>query len=132
FDVVSLEGRSAITGMGAVGNLERPIPLATFVEVVAECLGADGLRYSGSDDRAVARVAVCGGSGSGLIGHAVRAGADAFVTGDISYHRHFELLRPDGSAALALIDAGHYETERPVEEAVIRRLRSIHTDIDFV
>jgi putative NIF3 family GTP cyclohydrolase 1 type 2 len=118
--------------MGAIGNLATAMSLGVFVQHVAEQLQSPGLRYSGDDDKSVARVAVCGGAGAGLTGRARIEGADAFVTGDVSYHRHFESLRPDGTAALAIVDAGHYETERPVEEAIVRRMSPIHADVAFV
>lgn len=132
FDVIPLEGGSADTGMGAIGNLPQPMLLPDFINVVAESLGVAGLRYSGADDRTVERVAVCGGSGSGLIAKARSAGADAFVTGDVTYHRYFEPLQPDGTRIMALVDAGHYETERPVEAAIIDRMGSIHGDVAFI
>jgi dinuclear metal center YbgI/SA1388 family protein len=131
FDVMGLENQSMQSGMGVVGNLEAPLSLADFLQHVAERLLSPGIRYSGNEDKPVFRVAACGGSGSGLTGRALAVGADAFVTGDISYHRHFEPLMPDGTAALALVDAGHYETERPAEEAIIRRMSAEHSDVAF-
>ncbi|HPO41248.1 MAG TPA: Nif3-like dinuclear metal center hexameric protein, partial [Bacteroidales bacterium] len=50
---------------------------------------------------------VCGGSGSHLISSAARAGADAFITGDIKYHAYAEAPRE-----MLVVDIGHYESER--------------------
>ena len=55
----------------------------------------------------VSRVAVCGGSGAGLINAAVRAGADAFITGDIKYHSFTE-----APSSMLVADIGHYESEK--------------------
>jgi putative NIF3 family GTP cyclohydrolase 1 type 2 len=55
----------------------------------------------------VKRVAVCGGSGSSLLEHALAAGADAFVTADITYHRFF-----DTESKMMLCDIGHFESEQ--------------------
>ena len=52
-------------------------------------------------------MAVLGGSGSFAIDHAIKAGADAFLTADLKYHDFF---RPEGKLLLA--DIGHYESER--------------------
>jgi putative NIF3 family GTP cyclohydrolase 1 type 2 len=50
---------------------------------------------------------VCGGSGSDLISTAARAGANAFLTGDIKYHA---FRQAPGNMIVA--DIGHYESEK--------------------
>ena len=52
-------------------------------------------------------MAVCGGSGAFLTDKAVEQGADAFMTGEIGYHRFFGY---DGT--IKLIEAGHFESEQ--------------------
>jgi putative NIF3 family GTP cyclohydrolase 1 type 2 len=69
----------------------------------------------GEDAMSIQRVAVCGGSGSDLIRSARSAGADAFVTADVTYHKFFDVLDGAGHATMALIDPGHYETEAMTE-----------------
>jgi putative NIF3 family GTP cyclohydrolase 1 type 2 len=64
------------------------------------------LRHTALPAKKIHRVAVCGGAGSFLIGEALRAGADAFVTADLKYH---EFFAPEGKMLLA--DIGHYESE---------------------
>jgi putative NIF3 family GTP cyclohydrolase 1 type 2 len=59
----------------------------------------------------VRTIAVCGGSGSFLLGDAVGAGADVFLTADFKYHEFFEA---DGKIVIA--DIGHYETEQFTSE----------------
>ena len=109
------EQPNAQTGLGALGRLETPIPLSDFLQRVAERLQAGSLRYVGDLKSTVETVAVCGGSGSSFIGQALRAGADAYVTADVTYHRFFDVLDTDGRPRMALIDAGHYETEALTE-----------------
>lgn len=121
-DVSPVEGRATDQGYGVVGRLGAPEPLAAFLERVRTALGAGALRYVGDDRRPVARVAVCGGSGLSFLPDAVRAGADAYVTSDVTYHRWFEALDTDGAPRLALIDAGHYETEAVTERLIADRL----------
>ena len=72
------------------------------------------------DERIVSTVAVCGGSGAGLLNKAVFAGADVFVTGDIKYHEAQEALL----AGIAVIDAGHFATEQPVVSFVTEYLKN--------
>ena len=52
-------------------------------------------------------MAVCGGSGAFLIPNAIKQGADAFITGEIGYHRFFGY-----EDDLLLMEIGHYESEQ--------------------
>jgi hypothetical protein len=115
YDVYHVEQPSTQAGLGAVGRLGEPEPLKAFLHRVAERLDAGALRYVGDNAAMVETVAVCGGAGSSLVPQALAAGADALVTADVTYHTYFQPLAPDGTPRLALIDAGHYETERITE-----------------
>ena len=68
--------------------------------------GTPVIRYSGDPSCTVTTVAVFGGAGSSLIGEAVRAGAEAFITGDIKYHAFSE-----SRGKMLIADVGHYESE---------------------
>lgn len=119
YDVYPVEQKNTQAGLGAVGRLETPTPLPDFLERVATRLDAGSLRYVGHPDAMVERVAVCGGAGSDFVGKALRAGADAYVTADVTYHTFFDVLDHDGHPRMAFIDAGHYETEA-LTEALLR------------
>ncbi len=110
------------TGFGAIGSLPAPVPLQAFLGVVADRLGTPALRYAGDPEALVRRIAVCGGSGGSLIDEATARGADAFVTADIKYHDFFNTLDAQGRPRLALIDAGHYETEKGAERLLLEAL----------
>ncbi len=119
-------------GLGAIGVLEPPMPLPDFVQHVSTCLEAPGLRYVGDPDATVCRVAVCGGSGSSLIQEALAAGVDTYVTADIKYHQFFEVLDVRGTPRMALIDAGHYETEHHTEALLCTWLQDRFPQVRFV
>lgn len=118
YDVYPLENRSREFGMGVIGDLQRPVTLASFLHSVKKKLGVRVLRCCGDMNRRVSRIAVCGGSGSELIDEAKRMRADVFITADVRYHAFHEV-----GDDIALVDAGHYETEHPVVQAVVDRLR---------
>ena len=65
------------------------------------------IRHTGLLNKAVKKVAICGGSGSFLLTEAIRAGADAFVTSDFKYHQFF-----DADGKILIADIGHYESEQ--------------------
>lgn len=109
YDVYDLANESQDYGAGIIGDVSPPVTLRMFLSRIRRTLRVPALRYTGNLQHKVKRVAVCGGSGSDLLSVALREGADAFVTADVKYHAFGEA---DG--ALALIDAGHFETEVPV------------------
>jgi dinuclear metal center YbgI/SA1388 family protein len=116
YDVYPVVQPFSRTGMGAIGTLPEPASLREFLGRVRDVLHTAVIRYAGDPSALVRRVAVCGGSGGDLIGDALRAGADVFVTADLGYHRFFEGLGASGLPRMAIVDAGHYETEWHTEE----------------
>ena len=118
YDVYSLENLSADYGMGIIGQLPEAMTLSQFINHVKKALPTKGVRYSRGARNRIRRVAACGGSGSDLTEVAIREGADAFVTADVKYHGFH-----DASGRLVLVDAGHYETEHPVINTIVNRLR---------
>ena len=67
----------------------------------------DCIRHTALLGRPVARVAVCGGSGSFLLRDAIQAGADMLITADFKYHQFF-----DAEGKIVIADIGHYESEQ--------------------
>jgi putative NIF3 family GTP cyclohydrolase 1 type 2 len=63
-------------------------------------------------------VAVCGGSGSFLIGNAIKAGADIFISGDFKYHEFF-----DANEQIIIADIGHWESEQFTIELLMEVLQ---------
>lgn len=98
-------------GAGMVGFLPQPMPIYDFLSLVKARLGIPILRTSQfiiqNSKSKIHRVAVCGGSGSFLIGDAKSAGADIFLTGDLKYH---DFQQADDKMIIA--DIGHYESEQ--------------------
>jgi dinuclear metal center YbgI/SA1388 family protein len=105
-------------GMGAVGELAAPVTLIKFLKTVRQRLKAGSIRYTGQPGRIIRRVAVCGGSGSELLNEAIAAGADAFVTADVRYHTFH-----DSTGRIALVDAGHWETEHHILSTLAGMIR---------
>ena len=60
----------------------------------------------------VSRVAVVGGDGKDFVRDAIRAGADTFLSGRISYNVMVEAAE----MGINLIEAGHYFTEQPITD----------------
>lgn len=116
-DVEVLEQDSPGVGLGVVGNLPSPMPVSEFTAFVKERFGLDHVRISRTADMMVSRVAMCGGSGGSLIAKAKESGAQAYISGDISYHEFFV---PEG---FMIMDIGHYESEKYIVEILFSLIR---------
>jgi len=84
-----------------------PTTLAELTKFVQAKLNTVGIRYVGDPNRKIETVATCCGGGSDMLFAAYRAEADVLVTGDVKYHGA-QLATEFG---VAMIDAGHFETE---------------------
>ncbi|MCI3919714.1 Nif3-like dinuclear metal center hexameric protein [Paenibacillus sp. TRM 82003] len=104
YDLFRLELAGPAYGLGRVGKLPRPMTLQAFAEHAKQAFGVPSLRYVGDSGKSVQRVAVLGGSGRSYVKHALAAGADAFVTGDLDHHTAHDAW----AAGLALVDPGHH------------------------
>jgi len=119
YDVYELANEPITYGYGRVGNLKSETTLPEFAEIVRSALAPKYMKVEGDSSKPIRRVALCTGSGSGLWADAVKAGADVYVTGDTKHH---DILDAN-AAGLAIIDAGHFDTEAPGMRSLAERLR---------
>jgi dinuclear metal center YbgI/SA1388 family protein len=96
-------------GIVYLGELPRPTKLSEFSIAVKESLGAPMVRFVGDGNFSVSLVAVSGGSGSDYIIDAAKAGAQAFVTGEVKYHTALSAV----DYGIGIVEAGHFYTETP-------------------
>ena len=107
-DVAFLEPQpGGVGGSGVTGVLPESMSKADFLRLVANTFGVKALRHNDAPVETVRKVALCGGSGDFLIGKARRQGADAYLTGEIGYHRFF-----GDEPSLLLAELGHFESEQ--------------------
>lgn len=118
YDLYEVKTPPPGVGFGRVGNTPKPRKLRDYAEHWSDQLDCD-LRVSGDWNMTVNRVAVCGGSGGELIGVAKASGADVFITGDIKHHA----AHAAKALGLALVDAGHAETERLIVPELAKELQ---------
>lgn len=123
YDVYRLENRLPNLGLGRIGNLVNRLSLKDFALNVEQTLGVRGIRVYGDGQTEVERVAVCSGAGSSFYGDAKKHGADVLVTGDVKHHDALDAQCCD----IAIIDAGHFETERPGIRALAKSIEKVFT-----
>jgi len=100
-----------VGGSGVVGNLETPMASADFIAMLKDQFDVKCVMANELLQRDIHRVAVCGGAGAFLLGDAIKAGADAFVTGEMHYHEYF-----DHDQQIQICVIGHYESEQYTKE----------------
>ncbi len=117
YDIYDMANVSTLHGAGAIGLLPKTLPVEKFLRLLREKLHAPAIRYSGYGGKKIRRVAVCGGGGADLLPVAIERKTDAFVTGDVRFHKF-----QDADERILLVDAGHFETEQPIIPEIVRYL----------
>ncbi|TYP77991.1 Nif3-like dinuclear metal center hexameric protein [Paenibacillus methanolicus] len=103
YDLYPMDLKGRTFGLGRVGKLAESTTLGEFADRVKKAFDVPAVRTVGESGQAVRKVAVLGGSGARYVRHALFAGADVLVTGDIDYHTAHDAL----AAGLAIVDPGH-------------------------
>lgn len=94
-------------GMGRVGELLEPKTPTEFAQDCLKIFQLSGLRLiinPVDHERLIKRVAILGGSGQEFYQQALAAGADAYITGDVSYHFAHDMQ----ANHLVVVDPGHH------------------------
>lgn len=114
-------------GILRMGDTE-PVSMSDFANKVSSALG-DVVRIYGDREKMIKTVAVCGGSGGEYAACAFRAGADAYVTGEMRYHDSLNFAL-EGYATL---HAGHDATERiaikPLSDGLQNRVNELQYNL---
>ncbi|MFM1874566.1 MAG: hypothetical protein RL266_303 [Bacteroidota bacterium] len=117
FDVYGLENSWKEVGSGMIGELPTEMDALEFLKSLKTIMKTDCVRYTLPHKATVKNVAICGGSGSFLLGSAIAAKADVFITGDLKYHQFF-----DADNKIIIADIGHYESEQYTIELLAEKL----------
>jgi dinuclear metal center YbgI/SA1388 family protein len=104
--LTSLNNENQEVGSGMIGELAVAAEPLEFLKRLKINMNLKMVRHSNLIDEPVKKVAVCGGSGGFLLGNAIAAGAQVFITADFKYHEFF-----DAENQLIIADIGHYESE---------------------
>jgi dinuclear metal center YbgI/SA1388 family protein len=98
-------------GEGVIGRFAEPMAADDFLLLVKQRFDVECVMANELLRRPIATVALCGGAGDFLLPVAVKAGADAFLTGEMHYHQYFGY---EQRVQIAVI--GHYQSEQYTKE----------------
>ena len=98
-------------GEGVIGETDGKLVADDLVLMLKERFGVECVQCNQLLRRPIRKVALCGGAGSFLLDAAIQAGADAFVTGEMSYHEFF-----GHEQEVQICVVGHYQSEQFTSE----------------
>ncbi len=124
FDVYPLRAGSG-GGEGRIGDLPEPVQLGELVQRMKAKLRATAMQFVGDPAKPITRIGVACGAAGEFLKDAMKAGAEAFLTGEMRFH---DLLTAE-AAGIAIILPGHYASERPGVEDLASRLNSTFTGV---
>ncbi len=115
-------------GFGRYCELESPVQLKDMLERCKAVFHLSGVKYVGYPERLVRRVAINTGGGAGVLGRCYEQDMDLLITGDIKY----TVAREAYERGMAVIDAGHYDTEIIVMDFMEQYLSKQFPDLVLV
>jgi len=119
FDVIKLYDVETKFGLGRIGKLSKPHPLADIIQRIKKVSGAKAMGIVGPEKRTVRTAAVCAGSCGKIINSVIAAKCDLYVTGELKHH--YALAAQE--ANLTCICLSHTVSERFMLKKFAKRLR---------
>lgn len=117
---VICESESGQEGIGRYGNLRKEMTVRECCEEIKQAFSLENVKVFGDLNRKIKTAAISPGSGKSVIEHALQAGVDVLITGDIDHHEGIDAVAQN----LTVIDAGHYGVEHifiPYMEEYLKR-----------
>ena len=112
--VVNPQTSESVTGGdGVIGEFEEPLAADDLILLLKKKFDAECVQTNELLRREIRTIALCGGSGSFLLQDAIAAGADTFMTGEMSYHEFF-----GHEQEIQICVIGHYQSEQFTTEVL--------------
>lgn len=119
-----IENKNQDIGAGMIGDLKEDVDAQSFLLMLKEKMNLKMLKHTAISGKKIKKVAVCGGSGSFLLGKAKQAKADVYISADFKYHEYFE-----SENNIIIADIGHYESEVFTKDLIYEFLNKKFTNI---
>ncbi|HLR03865.1 MAG TPA: Nif3-like dinuclear metal center hexameric protein [Virgibacillus sp.] len=113
YDIYLLANKGDAYGLGRIGILQDPMTPQAFADHVKNSLNVPWVRMTRGHKDNIKTVAVLGGSGEGYFKAALNKGADAYITGDVTFH----IAQDADELGLSIVDPGHH-VEKVMKQGV--------------
>ncbi len=123
---VEISGENPL-GFGAVCETDREYTPSEMALKLRDALGCTNLKYNNTE-MPLKKLAVCTGSGGGMIERAFHMGVDGFITSEVKHDQWLTAKR----LGIAVFDCGHYHTENPGMKTLCRMLAAEFPNVEFV
>jgi dinuclear metal center YbgI/SA1388 family protein len=117
FDIIQLNQSYGEIGGGMIGDCPVELSEESFLELLKRSMNTRVVRTSPLLGKKIRKVALCGGSGSFMIGDAKKSKADVYVTSDVKYHEFFE-----ADNKILIADINHHDAEYFTKELIFEYL----------
>lgn len=118
YDFYRLDAPAGPEGIGCLALPEKPMMAGDLAKSIKRRLKLRVVRISGPEDRIVRKIAICTGSGGSFLSRIPATGAQAYLTGEVTYHHGIEAHQ----RGIAVIEIGHFESERIVAAPLAAKL----------
>lgn len=109
------------SGIGRIVKLDNPTTVGDLCDRAKLALNINVVKYSGSVNKKVKKLAVINGSGEDSFHKAIDFNVDCIITGDTTHHPVSDCLEQ----GVAVIDVGHFELEWCAMKVFGSRLQTI-------
>ena len=129
-DAKSIDGVDC--GSGVIGELADSMAADDFVLHVKKQMEAESAMCNELLRRPIRKVAICGGAGDFLLDESLKAGADAFLTGEMHYHQYFGYEQQIQICVIGHYESEHFTTEifRDIIQQACPDVRTVITEIN--
>ena len=113
------------TGTGRCGTLPSETTIGSLQNTLTKSIPHCQFRHTHSIQRVVRKVGIVCGSGGSLLGLAIKAGCDAMLTGEATYHQCLEAEANN----VALLMIGHFASESFAMTELASLLSQLHPEV---
>ncbi len=113
------DGFTGLAGTGCIGNLPASMELVDFLPYLKNRMQTNCIRFAGSHQKLIKKIAICGGSGSSFLKAAIQKQADIYISADFKYHEFF-----DAEDKIIIADIGHFESEQFTIDLIIEIIQN--------
>src|SRR5699024_620034 len=111
YDILLINNKGVVNGLGRIGTIDESMTVEELSDRIKRQLDVSHVRITGNSEKLVQKIAILGGSGEKFVQAAIKANADVYITGDMTFHAAQD-AEADG---MTVIDAGHI-----IEKVMIR------------
>lgn len=109
-----------------IGEVETT-NLSSYCKQLSKKLPNFSIKYVGSSDKKISKVAIVGGAGTSEISVAMRLGCDCLITGEVKHHQALEAVETN----FAIIEIDHY-IESLFKEPLLETLKASLPKIEIL